>query len=171
MNTRKKMGLFAAVAKGIDTSLQLTQPHIAAIFLRRAAALLVSGVGASGGDGSFFRRRCKVFVKRLRLGRGAPPVSTGQNPHDFGVVRLDKSQHVARADSARRFTDRLAVDAYLTPSHDTGCQTARFEESRVPKPFVQPDGGARVRQSFLKPAKAAAKGLSGSICFSRLGLA
>jgi len=78
---------------------------------------------------------------------------------------------MTRPDSAGRFADGLAVDTQLAARDNPGGKAARFEKPSLPEPFVQPDCWARVRQSFLKPARAAANGLSGSICFSRLGLA
>lgn len=113
----------------------------------------------------------QIFVQFLCLWRWSTPFAAGQDSHHLGFLCLNECQHVSRPDRAGRFADRRAIHADLTRADHPGGKAARFEKPRVPQPFIQPDCGSRIGQSLLNPANAAANGLSGSICFSRLGLA
>ena len=157
-------------ASGTLASLSI-QPHIAPIFLRWPPALFVLRVCTTRRDRPRFWRRCQVFIQCLRLWRWSAPVTAGDDPHHFGFARLNERQHIARPNRPRRFADRLAIDTYFSRTDDARSKAARFEEPRMPQPFVQTDCRPVLGQSFLNPAKAAANGLSGSIAFSFLGRA
>ena len=122
--------------------------------------------------GTTFHRWGHVLVQCLGFGRGAAPFPAGKDSHDFGRVSLGKRQNIAGTNRTRRFAHGCAPDANLSGRHHPGSDAARFEKPRMPQPFIQADrlpGG--VGQPFLNPANAAANGLSGSIAFSRFGLA
>jgi len=112
-----------------------------------------------------------IFVKCLRLGGWAAPRATGQNFHDPNVIGLLKRQNIPGPDGPCRLDSRLALDADLAPGYHPGSQRARFEKPRLPEPFIEADCFAPFTQPLLNPAKAAAKGLSGSIFFSTFGFA
>lgn len=146
------------------------QHQVSAIPLCRAPFPVGTGVLETAvGLG---RRRRQVFVKRLRLRGRAAPGAEAKNFHNLGFGLFHKCQNIARPHSAGGFTDGRAAHPDFTSRHNPGGDAARLVKPRMPKPFIQPDRVAGlIRQSRLRPMRAAAKGLSGSIFFSCFGFA
>ncbi len=140
--------------------------HVPAILLCRATFSLKSGVFRN-----MYLGRRHILVKRLRLGGWAAARAAGQNFYDPNVIGLLKRQNVPCPDRARRLDCGLPRNAHLAPCYHPSCQRARFEKPRLPEPFIEADRFAPFTQPLLNPAKAAAKGLSGSIFFSTFGFA
>jgi len=121
----------------------------------------------------------KVFIQRLRLGGGAAPFAKRNDAHNTGGARLWKRQNIARRDSMGGFRHLVAIHTHMPGRNQLGRQAARFEKPRMPKPFVQADFGRYLAQASapdqplsFSPIRAAANGLSGSICsFFFCGLA
>ncbi len=136
----------------------------AAIFLRRATFSLVSRVGRNIGFGF----RAEIGVKRLRFRGGAPPRGQLLDPHDTDSAGLREGQGHARAKGERWLGDMCSVHAHLPARNQLCRQPARLEKTRVPEPLVDTLGLAQEFLS-LRPIKACANGLSGSIAFSLRG--
>ena len=104
--------------------------------------------------------RVQIFVKRLRLWGGTAPVPDAQNLDHTYVLFLGKCQNITRFHRSSGFGNRRCIHPHLARLNQPGRQGSRFEEPRVPQPFIQTL--ARTHY-FLSPIKAAANGLSGSM--------
>ena len=113
----------------------------------------------------------QVIIEGLRLCRRSAACADRQDADHANMIALRKRQNVTRPNNRRGFCRQVAVDAKAAGTHDLGCLRPCLEETRLPKPLVDPQFGRRRRHylSPLSPMSAAAKGLSGSICFSFFG--
>lgn len=122
--------------------------------------------------GDWLRRRGQIVIERLCLGRRATAGRQGDDPNHADHPTLREGQHITGPDRGCLFLHLLAIDAHMAARHGFRGQAPGLEEPRLPEPLVQPVFDRLSQLLSFSPARAWAKGLSGSIrSFLRSGLA
>lgn len=76
---------------------------------------------------------------------GATPQPQIQHPDHAHPSRQRQGQYIPRAYRMGGFADGLSVHPQMAARNKGGGKAARFDESRLPKPFVQPQDRAGAR--------------------------
>ena len=81
--------------------------------------------------------RCQIFVKPLGFTRWPAAKSNRQNLQYADTFRNNRCNNITNPHNITRLGHTFAVDAHFTTFDQVACKRARFDDPRMPKPFIK----------------------------------